>query len=56
MNKEKKLDREATIKNILAKANGSIVNMNKFNQLMSREEDIIDAALLWETKLVYDIK
>ena len=49
----KKIDKEATIKNILKAAEGNITDIDAFNKLMKKEEDILDAALLWDAEIVY---
>lgn len=53
MNNKKKINREATIANILQAANGNIKDMDAFNNLMENEQDILDAALLWDAEVVY---
>jgi hypothetical protein len=50
---KKKLNKEATIQNILEKAKGHITDMDAFNKLMQDEENIRDAAMLWEAEIVY---
>jgi hypothetical protein len=54
MDKERKINREATIKNILKKAKGSIKNMDSFNAKIENEEFLKDSALYWEAKIVYE--
>ena len=51
---KKKLNKEATIQKILEKAKGHITDIDSFNKLMQNEEDIRDAALLWEVELVFE--
>jgi len=49
----KKINKEATIKNILEAAEGNIKDIDKFNELMKDEEEILDAASLWDAEVVY---
>ena len=49
----RKIDKEATIKNILEAAEGHIKDMEAFKELMKNEQDIIDTALLWDAEVVY---
>ena len=51
---KKKLNKEATIQNILEKAKGNINDMDAFNALMKNEEDIRDAAMLWDAEIIYE--
>ena len=51
---KKKLNKEATIQNILEKAEGHITDIDNFNKLMQDEENIRDAAMLWEAEIVYE--
>ena len=49
----KKINKEATIKNILKAAEGNITDIDKFNELMKDEEELLDAASLWDAEVVY---
>jgi hypothetical protein len=49
----KKINKEATIKNILKAAEGHITDIDAFNKLMTSNEEIEDAAALWEAEIVY---
>lgn len=51
---KRKLNKEATIQNILEKAKGHITDIDNFNKLMQDEENIRDAAMLWEAEIVYE--
>jgi len=50
----KKLNKEATIRNIREVAGENIKDIDKFNKLMEAEEDILDAAMLWDAEIVYE--
>lgn len=54
MSKEKKINKEATIKNILEKASGKIKDINAFNEKVKDEEFLKDSALYWEAEIVYE--
>jgi hypothetical protein len=54
MSSKKKLNREATIQNILKAAEGNIKDMDAFNELMKNEEDILDSAMLWDAEIIYE--
>ena len=49
----KKINKEATIKNILEAAEGNIRDMDAFEKQMENEQDILDACILWEAEVVY---
>jgi hypothetical protein len=49
----KKLNKEATIRNIREAAGENITDIDKFNELMKDEQDILDAAMLWDAEIVY---
>jgi hypothetical protein len=53
MSNKKKIDKEATVRNIREAAGENIKDITRFNQLMENEEDILDAALLWDAEVVY---
>ena len=53
MSSKKKLNKTATIQNILKAAEGNIKDMDAFNELMKDEQDILDSAMLWEAEIVY---
>jgi hypothetical protein len=53
MSNNKKLDKEATIRNIREKAGDNITDNDDFNELMKNEEDILDSAMLWDAEVVY---
>jgi len=50
---KKKINKEATVRNIRAKAEGNIRDIDAFNKLMENEEDILDACIMWEAEVVY---
>ncbi len=49
----RRINKEATIRNIRDKAEGHIKDQEAFDKLMTNEQDIIDAALLWDAEVVY---
>lgn len=51
---KKKINREATVKNILEKAKGSIKDINAFNEKVKDDEFLVDSALYWEAEIVYE--
>jgi 23S rRNA U2552 (ribose-2'-O)-methylase RlmE/FtsJ len=51
---KKKINKEATVRNIRAKAEGNIRDIDAFNKLMENEQDILDSAILWEAEVVYE--
>jgi len=50
---KKKIDKTATIENILKKAEGHIKDADAFKELMQDEQDILDACIMWEAEVVY---
>jgi hypothetical protein len=51
MKKDKQLNREATIANIVAIAGNKIKNLETFKE--QDDEFLIEAAFMWEAKVVY---
>jgi hypothetical protein len=54
MNGKKKINKEATIKNILKKAEGHITDKDAFNKLMQDEDELESSAELWDAEIVYE--
>jgi hypothetical protein len=50
---KKKINKVETVRNIRAKAEGNIRDIDAFNKLMENEEDILDACIMWEAEVVY---
>jgi hypothetical protein len=50
----KKINKKATIEKILKAAEGHINDINEFNELMKTEENIEDAAALWDVEIIYE--
>ena len=48
-----KINKEKTVEDILKAAEGNITDREKFNELMENDEDIIDAALMWDVEVTY---
>lgn len=53
MEKQKKLDKKATIQNILKCAKSEIRDIKAFHELMTHEDDILLSAELWGAEVVY---
>lgn len=53
MEKQKKLDKKATIQNILNCAKSQIRDKKAFNELMTHEDDILLSAELWGAEIIY---
>lgn len=49
---EKKVNREATIENILAQAGQAITNIDKLKK--EDDEFLIESAFLWDAEVVYE--